>query len=41
MLAGLAAAAAGALQLPGWLSDRRRQFAAVADVARRLTSAGA
>ena len=35
--AGLGMSAFGALQLPTWLSARRRQFAAIADYARRIT----
>jgi hypothetical protein len=39
-LGGAAMAAVGALQLPAWLSARRRQFAAIADYARRITAVG-
>src|SRR5205823_5045732 len=35
--AGVAMIVAGALPLPLWLSARRRQFAAIADYARRIT----
>jgi hypothetical protein len=35
---GLAMAAAGALQIPSWSSERQRQFQAVADYARSLSA---
>ena len=35
--AGAGMGALGALQLPTWLSARRRQFTAIADYARRIT----
>jgi hypothetical protein len=34
---GAGVGALGALQLPAWLSARRRQFAAIAEYARRAT----
>lgn len=40
-LVGTGMTALGALQLPTWLSARRRQFAAIADYARRITGSDA
>jgi hypothetical protein len=38
---GIGMSALGALQLPTWLSARRRQFAAIGDYARRVTGSDA